>query len=254
MSFTLSYLGHLTSEITQLLSHLDENHDWDKAEKSLFESGLIYSKKSNKRIAAEIKRRFISLDDTLPKLDQIVNVAKSNMNSISKAEIYYVYLYNLDRLVSKMVDFLGEIYDHSKDNPIITRKDIKHLLLRYLERNRKKITEKSIENWIGRFLSVMKEIKFLLPQSNHTYIMNLGGLTVETWTFFIFHAHFEGYNPLKGLFIDAFQIRDEHIPQLIQRSEIKNWIKCNLKVLDNKDKYIEMNTSHHNIEEWLRDL
>lgn len=254
MSFTLSYLGHLTDEITQLLSHLDENHDWEKAENSLYESGLIFSKKSNKRITAEIKRRFISSDDTLPELDQIVKVAKSNMNSISKAEIYYVYLYNLDSLVSKMVNFIGEIFDHSKENPIITRKDIKYLFLRYLEQNKKEITEKSIENWIGRFLSLLKEIKFLLPQSNHTYIMNLGGITVETWTFFILHSYFKGYNILKGRVIDAFQLRDEHISQLIKRSKKKNWTNNNLKLIDNKDKYIEIHTSYSNLEEWLRDF
>jgi len=254
LSFTFAYLGPLTNEIDVILSNLDENHNWKSAEKALYESGLVFSEKSNEKIVSEIKKRFKSNNEFLPDLNSVIDLSKSNMNSRSKAEIYYVYLYNTDNLVSTMIGYLGDIYENSSSNLLITRKDIKHLLLRYLERNEKKITPKSVENWIGRFLSLLKEINILIPQSKSSFIMNFGGVTIETWTFFVLHAHFENYNPLEGCFTKAFQMKEDHITNLIEWSNTNKWINCKLQETDNKTKYIEINTHYSGLIEWLNDL
>ena len=254
MSFTFAYLGPLTTEINVLLSSLDKKHNWKVAEKALYNSGLIFSEKSNEKIVSEIRKRFKSNNELLPDLNSIIDLSKSNMNSRSKAEIYYVYLYNTDNLVSTMVEYLGEIYENSSSNLLITRKDIKNLLLRYLERNKKKITTKSVENWIGRFLSLLKEINIFIPQSRSSFIMNFGGITIETWTFFVLHAYFENYNPLEGCFTKAFQMKEDHIINLIEWSNTNKWINCKLQETENKIKIIEINTNYRSLIKWLNDL
>ncbi|MFX0170295.1 MAG: hypothetical protein ACFE9L_00085 [Candidatus Hodarchaeota archaeon] len=254
MSFTFAYLGPLTNEIDVVLSNLDENLNWEFAEEALYNSGLVFSEKSNERIIAEIKQRFKSNNEFLPSLNSVIALSKSNMNSRSKVEIYYVYLYNIDPLVSTMVEYLGEIYENSSSNLVITRKDVKNLLLRYLERNKKKITSKSVENWIGRFLSLLKEINILIPQARSSFIMNLGGISLETWTFFVLDAYFENYNPLESYFINAFQIKEDHIANLISWSNTKKWVNCKLQVTDNKAKYMEINTNYNCLGNWLNDL
>jgi len=254
MSFNFAYVGSLMEETTRLLSNLNEQHDWKEAEKELYNSGLVFSVKSTERIVSVVKLRFKTNEKLLPDLNSVINVAKSNMNSISKAEIYYVYLYESDEFVSTIANYLGEIYENNTLNPHITRTDIRKLFLLYLERNKKKFTSKSVENWIGRFLTLLKEINILIPKSKSSYIMNLGGFTIETWTFFLLHAYFENYNPLESCFVNAFQLKEHHINKLIEWSNTKNWVKCKLQETDNKIKYIKINANYSSLIEWFNDL
>jgi len=254
LSLTFAYYGSLVNEITVMLSNLNNKKDWKIAGRQLYNSGLVPSEKFCEKITSEIKKRFKDIKESIPDLDSIITIARSNVSYISKAEIYYVYLYNSNKLFSKMMNFLGDIYGNSKESPIITRKDIKNLLTRYLEREKKKISPKSADNWIGRFLSLLKEINILIPQQKNSYIMNFGGITLESWTFFILYAYFKGYNPLEGYFIEAFQIKEEHIPKLIERSNTKKWMKCSLEEDSNKNKYLKVSTEYNSLEEWLNEL
>lgn len=216
--------GLLTKETTYVLKHLDKHNDWEKVKDNLRNSGYTSSKNRNREILNEIKKRFDVNISGLPHLELIKDVAKSNLSAVSKAEIYFVYLYYSDIHLKTIVDQIYEIYDYDKNNLIIERKTILQLMKLYIKKNKAKINEKTLNNWIGKFLSTLKEIKILIPKSRTSYIMNIGGLTTETWTFFLMDSYYSGYGLENALFMKTFHIDQKMIPEVIERSKNNAWI------------------------------
>ena len=120
-------------------------------------------------------------------------MANTNFNSIVKGQIYFVYLYNTDTFVSHITDKLGEIFHSNYDNPEISRNTIKNLLITHLNSISIEEQNKTIENWIGRYLSIMREINILIRKRKHDYFINFYVIMPETWYFFILDSYFNSY-------------------------------------------------------------
>ncbi len=233
---------------------MNEKKEWNKATIELYSSGLISSEERNKEIINEIKKRFIIKNKKIPNLPLIIELSKSNINSISKAEIYFVYLYYSDVLFANILDSVIDVYDHQISNPIISRDDIKNLLENILTRMGKKESEKTRRNWIGKFLSTLKESNILISKENHHYIMNFGGLTIETWSFFILHSYFNNYNPMEGLFVKPLHILPGNVPNIIKRAKSKNWVYYKITELINNFINFKIETKCKDISHWLSKL
>ena len=80
--------------------NLGKNIQFNNVELKLYESGYTSSKSHATRIKSEIKRRIILKKEFLPEINSLITMAKTNFNSIVKGQIYFVYLYNTDTLVS----------------------------------------------------------------------------------------------------------------------------------------------------------
>ena len=79
---------------------------------------------------------------------------------------------------------LFEIYYANLDNPEISRDTIKSLLSVYLQSKSIETSEKSITNWVGRFLSIIREVNLLIRKKNTDYILNFGGIFPRNHSFF----------------------------------------------------------------------
>ena len=102
--------GLLTKETTYVLKHLNQQNNWEIAKEKLRSSGYISSQNRNREILNEIKKRFSVNISGLPNLDVLKDVAMSNLSSVSKAEIFFVYLYYSDKHVKSIIDQIYEIY------------------------------------------------------------------------------------------------------------------------------------------------
>lgn len=247
----LGRFGLLTKETTLILQTLDKNENFKNAEIKLYESGFTSSKSHASRILFEIKKRIYLKKENLPDKDYLIDVAKSNFNSIIKGQIYFVYLYNTDIFVSHITEKLGEIFYSNYDNPVISRESIKILLKTYLTSKSIKGQKKAIENWIGRYLSIMREINILIRKKNHNYFINLLAIMPETWYFFALHSHFNNYPLFNSEFFRSFQIKPSIIPEIIKKVEIVN-SKVNKMInthIENGSLKIE--TSHNSIQDWV---
>ena len=252
--FDLNRTGLLTKEITFLLSNLNKNHDWKTAELKLYSSGLTPSKSRTYELVFQIKKRFNNQNQKNPNLDELIALAKSNLSFLTKAEVYYVYLYYSDENISNLVNFIAEIYDNNPKNPLIKRRDIKTLILKYLRGLKYKIHEKTLRNWIGKFLSIMKEINIFKPLERHEYFINFGNITYEAWTFFALNAFFNNYSLLESPFIKPFHILPDHIINLINYGKKRNWVTYQFNNEMGITNKIEIETQFKNIEQWLGNL
>lgn len=252
--FTLNKTGLLTEEISFVLDSLSEKYDWKEAEAKLYSSGLTSSKKRTYEIIYEIKKRFDIENDKLPALDDLIALAKSRLNSLSKSEVYYVYLYYVDITFSSIIDSISQIYKHNLKNPLISREDVKIILMNYLKNSGRMINKKTEQNWIGKLLSILKEINLFIEKSRKMYFINFGGITYETWTFFALDACLYGYQLIDAPFIKAFHISPSHIPTIIQRGKDRNWINYEIIDQDENNIRIKMETKYENITQWLEEL
>ena len=177
----LCRFGLLTRETTLILQNLDKSIKFNNVELKLYESGFTSSKSHATRIKSEIKRRICLKKELLPEINSLITMAKTSFNSIVKGQIYFVYLYNTDIFVSHITDKLGEIFHSNYDNPEISREIIKNLLITYLNSNSIKGQKKTIQNWIGKYLSIMREINILVRKRKHDYLINFYAIMPETW-------------------------------------------------------------------------
>ena len=250
--YQLCYAGLLTDECNIILKSLRNNFDWNIAEENLFESGFISSKNRANVLRRIIQKRLTSFHENLPKIEDLLLISNSNFQSSVKAEIFFVYLYYSDLSISSIVDAIGNIFDHNRENPIIHRKDIKQLLLNYQKSLGKEAKEKTITNWIGRFISILKEVNILIPQKNHEYFINFGDLQDKTWYFFLLHSFFKEYNLEKASFLRAYQITNDLMQDICKRMNNQNFTYT-INKKDNKT-IIKLKTKYKNIEEWIIDL
>jgi hypothetical protein len=214
--------GLLTRETTVILQNLDKNIQFNNVELKLYESGYTSSKSHATRIKSEIKSRINLKKEFLPDLNSLITMANTNFNSIVKGQIYFVYLYNTDTFVSHITDKLGEIFHSNYDNPEISRNTIKNLLITHLNSISIEGQNKTIENWIGKYLSIMREINILIRKRKHDYFINFYAIMPETWYFFILDSYFNSYPLLKSEFFKSFQIEHSTIPDLLQNLENTN--------------------------------
>ena len=223
--YTLNRTGLLTKETTHLLTYLDKENNWEIAKLQLYNSGYVPSENRNHELFLEIKNRFVSTIDNLPNIKVIKKIAKSNINPISKAEIYFVYLYHSNEIVKNVVQAIYDIYDHNKDNLILERKTVEQLLRRYIKIKeskikKNKIAEKTIQNWIGKFISILNEVGILRSRNKNTSIITVGGLATETCILFLMDAWFSEYELNKGGFMEAFHVSLVDMHTLIENSKL----------------------------------
>lgn len=249
---SLSRFGLLTRETTLILQNLGKNIQFNNVELKLYESGYTSSKSHATRIKSEIKRRVNLKKDFLPEINSLITMANTNFNSIVKAQIYFVYLYNTDTFVSHITDKLGEIFHSNYDNPEISRNTIKNLLITHLNSISIEGQNKTIENWIGKYLSIMREINILIRKRKHDYFINFYAIMPETWYFFILDSYFNSYSLLKSEFFKSFQIEPSTIPDLLQKLENTN-SKINRMMIHTQlvNNSIKIETSFNSIQDWI---
>ncbi|MFW9994941.1 MAG: hypothetical protein ACFFD4_23065 [Candidatus Odinarchaeota archaeon] len=243
--------GLLTRETTYLLKNLATEIDWEQAKDKLYVSGFIPSENRNYELYREIKRRFTQQHAFLPGLEAVSMIARSKINQVSKAEIYLVYLYHSDVIFATILNQVFEIRDQDKKDPIITRGTIKSLIKIYLKKNETNQDEKTIQNWIGKFISTLKETRILVPKKRNVYILNASGLSAETWTFFLMDAHFNGYSYGNALFKEVFHVLPEEVPAIIERCNAFNWISYEIKNGNTNGNVFNYEPEYHSIAEWL---
>lgn len=249
---SLSRFGLLTRETTLILQSLEKNIQFNNVELKLYESGYTSSKSHATRIKSEIKRRVNLKKDFLPEINSLITMANTNFNSIVKSQIYFVYLYNTDTFVSHITDKLGEIFHSNYDNPEISRNNIKNLLITHLNSISIEGQYKTIENWIGKYLSIMREINILIRKRKHDYFINFYAIMPETWYFFILDSYFNSYSLLKSEFFKSFQIEPSTIPDLLQKLENTN-SKINRMMIHTQlvNNSIKIETSFNSIQDWI---
>jgi len=252
--FSLNKTGLLTRETTFVLSHLNSSYDWKDVESQLYSSGLTSSKKRAYEIVYELKKRFIIENPKLPTLDELVALAKSPLTSLCKAEVYFVYLYYTDSNFSEMMNLILQIYDHNQENPLIMREDIKRFLTNILRNSNRDINIKTQRNWIGKFLSILKEINLLITKSRNTYLINVGSITYETWTFFALHACLNDHKLLDAPFLRPFHITPSLILDIIKRGKDKNWIKYKILDKGKNQVFLKLETPYESVIQWLEDF
>lgn len=246
--------GLLTKETTYLLKHLNKEDNWERAKQELHLSGYISSENRNNEIFREIKKRFSTDFENLPHLNSIKSVAKSNINPISKAEIYFVYLYCSNENVQQIVNQIFDIFDNNRTNLLLERKTILQLTRIHIKKKKEVVNEKTIQNWIGKLISTLKETRILLPKTRSTYIMNIGGITTETWIYFLMDAFFSQYGFDNALFTQAFHIKPEIILSLIDRSNNFNWILFSIQEFSTSAINFEYKPKYSSILEWLTEF
>jgi len=248
----LCRFGLLTRETTLILQNLGKNIQFNNAELKLHESGYTSSKSHATRIKSEIKKRINIKKEFLPEIKSLITMAKSNLNSIVKGQIYFVYIYNTDIFVSHITDKLGEIFHSNYDNPEISRNTIKNLLITHLNSISIEGQNKTNENWIGRYLSIMREINILIRKRKHDYFINFYAIMPETWHFFILDSYFNSYSLLKSEFFKSFQIEPSTIPDLLQNLENTN-SKTNRMMIHTQlvNNSIKIETSFNSIQDWI---
>ena len=248
----LCRFGLLTRETTLILQNLEKNIQFNNVELKLYESGYTSSKSHATSIKSEIKKSINIKKEFLPKINSLITMADTNFNSIVKSQIYFVYIYNKDTFVSHITDKLGEIFHSNYDNPEISRNTIKNLLITHLNSISIEGQNKTIENWIGRYLSIMREINILIRKRKHDYFINFYAIMPETWYFFILDSYFNSYSLLKSEFFKSFQIEPSTIPDLLKNLENTN-SKNNKMMIHTQlvNNSIKIETSFNSIQDWI---
>ncbi len=252
--FRLNRTGLLAKETTVVLTRYAKYRKWTNAGTELFRLGFVSSKQRAQEIVTEIKNRVMLYDPQLPNFEDLVIIASSNIDLQSISEIYFVYLYYSNSLFSKLVDAIMEVYDKNRDHPFISRDQLIQIFSGYISHSKRKVGQKTVRNWIGKFTSVMKDTHILVPKKGKEYFLNFGAISPMTWTFFILHAYFHKYPPSSAKFISAFHILPEHIPPFMEISTNRNWLI--FSNVEQKDNYIKFNVEsrYHSFEEWISDL
>ncbi|MHA1371800.1 MAG: hypothetical protein ACTSRA_19030 [Promethearchaeota archaeon] len=220
----------------------------------MYEAGMTTSKSHAKRLIYEIKRRLLIKNTTLPRINVLSQIGLNKLRLLVQAQIYFTYLYYADEIVAYVTNKLGDIYLTHIESPIMDRDAIKGILQTYFKIISKKASKKSVRNWIGRYLSIMRETSFLVRRKGNEYLLNFLGIQPETWEFFILHDYFNGNPDLGKDFLKAVQLRAELIPRYLENlKSVKNII---YKIYKNKNGTykIDIKTSYHDLYEWIEDV
>lgn len=252
--FTLNKTGLLTKETTIVLDLYGRFNDWKKVRDEFYQMGYVSSIKSLYDKMGEIKKRITLIDPKLFSFNQLVTIAQSKLDLGIKSEIFYVYLYYTNDLFQNFVNFLMEIFDSNIENPLITRETIGHLLNNYLSHNGRLINQKTLSNWIGKAISILKEVHILIPKANNQFILNFGYPSPEIWMLFILHAIENKYEPMESRVIQPFHIKAKNYHQFIKSGTNENWLSFkNVEIKDNNITY-QIKSKYQTINKWLSDL
>ncbi|MHA1679398.1 MAG: hypothetical protein ACTSUE_00165 [Promethearchaeota archaeon] len=244
----------MTKYTSFLLDSLEEGQEFQNMDSIMYEAGMTTSKSHASRLISEIKRRLLIQDTKLPQIDILSSIGLNKLTSLVQAQIYFTYLYYADEILAHVTNKLGDIYVANIENPMMSRDEIKGILENYFKVKSEKPSEKSRRNWLGRYLSIMRETNLLVRRKGNEYLLNFLGVQPETFVFFSLHDHFNGNTILEGNFLKATQLRDELLPRYLKKLDtVKNVI---YKTHENeKGLYkITIETGYTNLYEWIEDV
>ena len=251
---SLCWFGLLTKETTEVLQVLASGADFPQAGSKLFERGMTTSRNHGMRVISEIKKRFFVVKNDLPGMADLISIANSNAKPVVMAQVFFVYLYFSDEFVAHITDKLGDVFNAHSSPSIVTRKDIKMLLTTYLEAKEIYANEKVIRNWLGRYLSIMRETNLLVRKKQHDYVLNFMGIEAETWLFFTLHAHFSDIKLTDARFLKAFQITPERLPKAIERFDSVKSAIYKMASVENGKQEVIVSTPYRKLDEWIADV
>ncbi len=252
--YTLCRYGLLTKETYTVLSALTSENDFEAAESSLYQKGLTTSIKHARRLVYEIKKRILLDKERLPHLIDLIAISKSNLSSVTLGQIYFVFLYYSDEYVAYMTDKLGDIFNANFERPDITRGIVKTLLINYLQSNSVKVDEKTLRNWIGKYLSILREINFLIRKKNHEYFLNFFGIQPQVWEFFILHSYFTNYNLLDADFLKVYQLQPNLLPKIFHQFTTLKSTTYKMDKSEHGILGVEINTPYKTFNDWIMDV
>ncbi len=251
----LAHTGLETENTSFFLKELKKGCDWKQALEALYSAKQVYSLKRAGEIAGEVKRRIGSIrtltsDPLLPDMPNLIEIAGSNLNSKIKAEIYLVYLYYSDELFAKILDSIKDFYQNAGPNEPIRHKTIKSIIQQILENQ--DISERVINNWIGKFLSTLKETQIIILMKNREYLINFGRVSEEAFTFFLLWSHFNKIDFSLSPLFRVFYIQPTNILDLLKLTREKHWIKYQEDQLRiDQVNSLKIITPYSSISEWL---
>ena len=233
---------------------LTDEIEFKQAESNLYESGMTSSKQHAHRLIIEIRKRILVDKKNIPRLGDLIHIAKSNAGSLILGQILFVYLYFSDEFVAHITDKLGDIFIANLGKPDISRNEIKTLLIHYLQSKTVEPDKKTILNWIGKYLSIMREVNLLVRKKNNEYFLNFRGIQPETWIFFTLHAYFNNYGVADAEFLKAFQIKPVLLPKIIEQfSSVKSVI---YKMVNDENDILDIlvTTTYRKFNDWIADI
>lgn len=240
----------MTNETSIVLDALTIKKDWKIAENLLFESGLVSSKKRANELKNEIRRRLDHETQNLPRIDDLIIYHRKNLNETEKKELNYIFLYYSDEYFRFMVDLIRDIDNSTEINQIISRNTLKKMLVDSQKAIGENPKEKTINNWIGRYISILKDTKILIPKEKNDYIINFGFISRKTWTFFCLCSYFNKIDLLKAPIFLPFNMNDQRITRLVKESTTPS-IKYKILREGNEITTIEMDVQYRDLEDWV---
>ena len=220
------------------------------AEKSLFESGFVSSKSRANELKNEIRRRLSPNDQNLPDINDLMLYNKKKLNETEKKELNYVFLYYSDEFFRNMVNLLKDIDNSTKNTKTISRNTLKKMLVDSQKAISENPKEKTINNWIGRYISILKDTNILILKEKKDYIINFGFISRKTWTFFCLCSYFNKINILKAPIFLPFNMNDQRISHLVKESTTQS-IKYKILREGNEITTIEMDVQYRDLEDWV---
>lgn len=242
--------GLLSRETTTLFQRLFELKEVKNRKLSLFETGMFATKSHASEIAYRLRKRFSDLNGTIPDLHDLTSIACSSLNSTAKSQIYFVYLVKSDEIVQYIVQKLADFYFKNQTSPEISRQHIKTILETYLKASEIESDEKTTRNWIGRFLSAMREVNLLIPKKQNIYLVNFVGILPETVIFFALHALFHNYSLFESDFVKLL-----NLPPLALQQSLEDFPEDNFTIYkSDHDQHeytnIIINSKFESIQKW----
>ena len=215
---------------------------------------MTTSKQHANRLVIEIKQRILNERKAIPGLLDLIAIAKSNASPLILGQIFFVYLYYADGFVAHVTNKLGDIFNVNLEKPDISREEIKRFLVHYLQSQSIEPGKKTILNWIGRYLSMLREANLLVRKKKHEFFLNFLGIQPGTWLFFTLHAHFNNYRVVEAEFLKAFQIKPALLAKLLDqfsgvKSVIYKIVKDESDILD-----VKVETTYRKFNEWIADI
>lgn len=250
---SLCRFGLMTKETTFVLKSAQDGNDFKDIDSKLYEAAMASSRDHASRLLLEIKKRFQVNDVFLPALHDLKLIARSSLSSLVKSQVYFAYLYYADEIVAHVTDKLGDIYSAKIGDPRIDRDDIKGILENYLKATGSNASAKAIRNWVGRYLSIMREVNLLIRKKASEYMLYFLGIQPETWAIFTIAAHFADYPIEKGIFYKAFQVRPAFVPKLLEGMRVVKFVIYKINGENNETSRVSLETSTSSLEQWLEE-
>ncbi|GAB4318359.1 MAG: hypothetical protein Kow0069_21430 [Promethearchaeota archaeon] len=246
------------------MSELKQGRDWDEAARRLYAAHMVVSLKYAQEVTSEIKKRLTRNPaveaGVLPDVRVLSELASTSIGSWSRAEIFFTYLYYSDSMVARLVQMVQEFFLAAGPSEPILHSTIKNAVGQVVRQAEKEgrgrsFSPKTLSIWVGKFISALKEIRFLIPQKRLAYLVNVGGISGKTWTFFLLWAHFRQQPLTLSPLTQVFGLQPEHIPVILRRLAPNNNIKYgNDTCLCRFGEIVSVETRFRNITEWLAEF